>query len=74
MEYVKEGCTEQGEMCEKCKDGCWVGPRFSRIPAPFPDPQNPGHYMNVFKTPTLNDKKMRQVDDFAPRANIKKTF
>jgi hypothetical protein len=29
---------------------------FSKVPAHYPDPGNPGHYMNVFKTPTtLND-------------------
>ena len=24
---------------------------FSKVPAHYPDPGNPGHYMNVFKTP-----------------------
>ena len=43
----------------------WVGARFSRIPAHYPDPENPGHYMNVFKTPTtLNDGQQQPVDDF----------
>jgi hypothetical protein len=33
-----------------------VGATFCKVPAHSPDPGNPGHYMNVFKTPTtLND-------------------
>jgi hypothetical protein len=50
-----------------------VGARFSRVPAHYPDPGNPSHYMNVFKTPTtLNDGQQQLVDNFAPRANLKR--
>ena len=52
-----------------------MGARFSRVPAHYPDPGNPGHYMNVFKTlTTLNDGQQQPVDDFAPRANLKRFF
>jgi hypothetical protein len=45
------------------------------VPAHYPDPENPGHYMNVFKTPTtLNDGQQQPVDNFAPRANLKYFF
>jgi hypothetical protein len=50
----------------------WVGATFSKVPAHYPDP---GHYMNVFKTPTtLNDGQQQPVDNFAPRANLKCVF
>ena len=52
-----------------------MGTRFSRVPAHCPDPGNPGHYMNVFKTPTtLNDGQQQPVDNFASRANLKRFF
>jgi hypothetical protein len=52
-----------------------VGARFSKVPAHYPDPGNPGHYMNVLKTPTtLNDGQQQPVDNFAPRANLKRFF
>jgi hypothetical protein len=51
------------------------GARFSGVPAHYPDPGNPGHYMNVFKTPTtLNDGQQQPVDNFAPKANLKRFF
>ena len=51
------------------------GATFSKVPAHYPDPGNPGHYMNVFKTPTtLNDGQQQPVDNFAPRANLKFIF
>jgi hypothetical protein len=52
-----------------------VGATFSKVPAHYPDPGNPGHYMNVFKTPTmLNDGQQQPVDNFTPRANLKCFF
>jgi hypothetical protein len=51
------------------------GATFSKVPAHYPDPGNPGHYMNVFKTPTmLNDGQQQPVNNFAPRANLKCFF
>jgi hypothetical protein len=45
---------------------------FSKVPEHYPDPGNPGHYMNMFKTQTtLNDGQQQPVDNFAPRANLK---
>jgi hypothetical protein len=33
-----------------------------KVPAYYPDPGNPGYYMNVFKTPTtLNDGQQQPV-------------
>ena len=51
------------------------GATFSKVPARYPDPRNPGHYMNVFMTPTtLNDGQQQPVDNFVPRANLKCFF
>ena len=48
---------------------------LSGFSSPYPDPENPGHYLNMFKTPTtINDGQQRPVDDFAPRANLKQLF
>ena len=72
--FFQESCKEKGETCDICKIG-WVGKEFSRVPAPYPDYTNRGHYLSVFNTPTTSkDGKPREVDDFAPRANIKKLF
>ena len=46
---------------------------MDRILRPEPDPENPGHYKNVFQTLEINEEQ-RQVDDFLPRANLKKIF
>ena len=52
-----------------------LGARFSRVPAHYPDPGNPGHYMNMFKTPTmLKDEQQQPVDNFASRLNLKCFF
>jgi hypothetical protein len=38
-----------------------VGTRFSRVPAHYPDPGNPGHYMNMFKMTLLNDGQQNLI-------------
>ena len=46
-----------------------------RVPRPFPDKENPGHYMNVFHTPVCSaEGEIRSPDDWQPRANIKKLY
>jgi hypothetical protein len=67
--HFRQACKD---ICNRCQDICWVGATFSKVPAHYPDPGNPGHYMNVFKTPTtLNDGQQQSVNNFAPRANLK---
>ena len=56
-----------GDFCDFCSSFTWVGPDMDRIPRPEPDPENPGHYKNVFQTLGINGEQ-RQVDDFLPRA------
>ena len=70
MEYVKFSCsnsTENASLCELCSNNNWIGPPSDRIPQPVPDDSNPGHFMDVLKTPV----KGRQPDDWQPRAYIK---
>jgi hypothetical protein len=63
------------EICNRCKEIRWVGARFSRVPAYYPDSGITGHYKNVFKTPTmLNDNNNTTVHDFTPRANLTRFF
>ena len=73
--YVREGCLEKdGMLCKRCGKAEWVGPKFSRIPAPYPDPDNAGHYLPLSKTPRTINGNARAIDDLAPRANIRKLF
>ena len=61
-------------LCKRCGKAEWVGPKFSRIPAPYPDPDNAGHYLPLSKTPRAINGKARAIDDLAPRGNIRKLF
>ena len=78
MEYAKDRCKNTtGSQCEFCKKFPWKSPPFSGIPAPIPDKDKlpKFHYKDVFDTSLLQeDKTPRDVDDFLPRAEIKKQF
>ena len=75
MEYVREGCLKKDEMlCNRYGKAELVGPKFSRIPAPYPDPDNAGHYHPISKTPRTINGKARAIDDLAPTANTRKLF
>ena len=76
FEYIKEGCLETNqEPCDKCVNVEWVGPRCSRVPSPVPDPNNGGHHLPLsFTSTTTVNGDLRVIDDFAPRANIRKQF
>ena len=75
MEYVKEGCLEKdGMLSNRRGKAKWVGLKFSRIPAPYPDPDNAGHYLPLTKTPRIINGKTRALDDLAPKANNRKLF
>ena len=64
QEFIKEGCKKTaGDISDFCNSCTWVGPHMDRIPRPELDPENPGHYKNVFQTLGINGKQ-RQVDDF----------
>ena len=75
MKYVKEGCLEKGGMlCNRCGKAEWVGPKFSGIPARYPDPGDAGHYLPFSKTPRTINGKTRAIDYLAPWVNIRKLF
>ena len=77
MEYLKGSCREklEGNLCSYCQNHPFLGQAAMRIPQPVPDLNNPGHYLSVFDTPTVDSEgKPRQVDDFLPRAQIKIRF
>lgn len=75
LEFVKGACEKNGIVCDYCTKHPWVGPKTTRVPAPFPDvSQLPAfHYLDVLTTPTKDDKgKPRLIDDFQPRVHLKK--
>jgi hypothetical protein len=58
-----------------CRINPWVGPPMSRIPQPIPSETREGHYKDVFHTQIHKGSgELRDIDDYAPRANLKKMF
>ena len=77
LEYLKGDCKRKlGDFCDFCKSNEWVGPQINRAPRRYPDRSKNGfHYLLASKTQLTNeDGSARGVDDFQPRANIKKMF
>ena len=75
MEFLKDTCKiRKGQQCSSCAGG-WLGPiMIDRIPRLFPDVETL-KYKSVFNSPTHSlDAKIRPVDDYMPRAQIKKYF
>ena len=59
------------KKCDFCTREDWIGPPCSGIPASMPDSGNKYKYRHVNDTPLKVDGKMRDVDDFQPRKQIK---
>ena len=80
MEYVKDCCaTRTGKQCRFCEINSWKGKKFVGIPVPYPDyTKHPlFKYKDVSETTLYKDeanKIVRAVDDFLPRAQLKKEF
>lgn len=74
MKFIKDTCEitkEQG--CALCTNGS-QGPQMDRIQRPFPNKET-FRYKSVFEfSSTCLDRKTMSVDDFMPRAQIKKYF
>ena len=71
MEFCRDSCKEAKEMnsnlCFWCSKNRWVGNPTDRIPQPLPDPEKPGHYMDVFATLTYDrNGECRNTDDHLP--------
>ena len=79
MEFVKQRCkTTAGRLCSYCSKHDWRSPKsFDGIPSPYPDYEKlpKYHYKDVFDTSLLSeDNTVREIDDFLPRARLKKNF
>ena len=60
----KEETSNLGPWCSNKR---WVGPQTERIPQPVPDPNNRGHFMDIFQTESTG----RTPDDYLPRKWLK---
>jgi hypothetical protein len=71
MEFCRDSCKEQRDdiviLCSWCSSNRWIGPETERIPQPIPDENNPGHFLDVYQTPTTG----RTPDDYLPRKCLK---
>ena len=78
LEFVKFECQSktEGVKCDFCDGKDWVGPHVTYVPAPMPDESKlpEFHYLHVRDTPLEVDGKFREVDDFQPRVQIKKSL
>ena len=74
IEYVKGTYENKGELCDFCKE--WCGPMTGWVPRPYPDYTKAGfHYLPSRDTPIEDDAgNTRLVDDFQPRAQLKKLY
>ena len=74
MKFIKDNCEIKKEQrWALCTNGS-QGPQMDRIQRPFPNKET-FRYKSVFEFPsTCLDRKTMSVDDFIPRAQIKKYF
>lgn len=73
LEFIRNSSAP--DECDYCQKTEWQAPIMERIPCPFPDKTRESHYLDVFSTPTTNeDGSPREIDDFLPRARVKKVF
>ena len=68
LEYVCGACsTDDKPLCE----ALWQGPQLSRIPLPYPNHDGSYKYHHIANTPTLLSGKLREINDFNPRKQLK---
>ena len=61
-------CKEETfNLCSWCSYNRWVRPETERTPQPVSDPNNRGHFMDVFQTESTG----RTPDDYLPRKWLK---
>ncbi|XP_073231584.1 uncharacterized protein [Porites lutea] len=74
FEFCRDACNKQSDasstLCSWCTNNRWVGPVTERIPQPVPVKQNPGHFMDVYETPTTG----RAPDDYQPKKCLKDLY
>ena len=73
MEFVRYCCSDStGAPCAHCAESGWVSTNCTRVSKPMPDYSADGHhYKSVLDTPLEIDGKVRSVDAFQPRKNVK---
>ena len=54
-------------LCSWCSNNRWVAPETERIPQPVPDPNNWGHFMDIYQTESTS----RTPNDYLPRKCLK---
>ncbi len=78
LEYLKESCQEtSGTLCEFCTRFPRSIQDLKRVPRPMPNKEALPDlcYLAFDKTPTVSSNgSPREVDDFQPRAQIKREF
>ena len=74
MKFIKDNCEIKKEQrWALCTNGS-QGPQMDRIQRPFPNKET-FRYKSVLEFPsTCLDRKTMSVDEFMPRAQIKKYF
>jgi hypothetical protein len=73
VEFLKERCHETG-VCDFCENG-WTGLKLRQVPKPYPNYDSSFHYLHVAETPITNDDgTQRKIDDFQPRAQMKRLY
>ena len=62
------------DPCEQCPKSTFICPKYHKTSKPMPDYSTDGyHYFPASKTPPEMNDKEREIDDFQPRAQLKKT-
>ena len=79
MEICRDSSKETEELSSDlsplCYENRWVGPPTEIIPQPLSDPENPGHYMDVYDSPTQDENGERRTsDDYLPRKCLKDLY
>ena len=75
--YIKFGCSDTGsESCEFCGVSGWSGLPISLCSHPYPDHSKlPSYQYKAYSdTPTAINGQARLVDNYRPRANMRKEF
>ena len=74
MEFCRDACKESRDgssnLCCWCPYNEWIRPEMERIPQPVPDPNNPGHFMDVYQMKSTN----RTPDENLPRKCLKDLY
>ena len=71
MEFLKFSCSTQG--CWFCAAHPWRNEPIKRVPEPYPNNES-GSYLHVSETPIMVNGKIRDIDDYNPRTQLRLLF